>query len=152
MKKYTEEQFIKVVTNSTSICQALVKLGLKPAGGNYQSFYNLVKKLSLDISHLKGQAWNKGQIFGPKRPIIDYLSNQHTIQSHKLKKRLIKEGYFTHKCNECNLSIWRNKKISLELHHIDGNHKNNQLDNLTLLCPNCHAQTANYRANRGTSY
>lgn len=48
------------------------------------------------------------------------------------------------KCEECGLTTWRDKKIPLQIHHKDGNHINNELDNLLLLCPNCHAQTDNY--------
>lgn len=42
------------------------------------------------------------------------------------------------------LSEWMGKPIPLELHHKDGNHYNNDLSNLEILCPNCHAQTDNY--------
>lgn len=51
-----------------------------------------------------------------------------------------------HKCSECgNTGEWNGKKLRLELHHIDGNHNNNKIENLTFLCPNCHSQTHNYR-------
>ena len=143
--KYTKEEFIKAVETSTSIRQTIMKLGNIPAGGNYASFHNFVQKHSIDTSHFLGQGSNKGKYFGPKRPIEDYLSNKHTIQSHKLKNRLLKEGMFDKKCYSCNRTTWNDKPIPLELEHIDGNHKNNNLDNLTLLCPNCHALTSTYR-------
>lgn len=59
-------------------------------------------------------------------------------------KRLIIEsnGY---KCDECNISDWNSKPITLELEHVDGNNRNNSLDNLRLLCPNCHSQTLTFR-------
>lgn len=153
MRKYTNSQFIEAVNNSTSIRQVLQKLNLKPCGGNYQSFRNLVKKLALDISHFLGQGHNKGKIIGPKRPIEDYFDNQFVIQSHKLKLRLIREGYFIHECCKCKLQKWLDVPIPLELNHIDGNHCNNNLTNLELLCPNCHALTDNYRGkNRGKAY
>jgi len=51
-----------------------------------------------------------------------------------------------YKCSECGIeNIYNGKEIILELHHIDGNHKNNELSNLTFLCPNCHSQTHNFR-------
>ena len=50
------------------------------------------------------------------------------------------------KCECCGLSEWLSEPIKLEVHHIDGNHLNNEIDNLMLLCPNCHAQTDNWRA------
>jgi len=144
-RKYTKEEFIESVKSSISIRQCLKKLGLAPKGGNYRTFHRYVKKLSIDISHFKGQGWNKGQNFGPKRPIEDYLSNKFKTSSHSLRKRLVKENYFEHKCYKCNHTRWNNEPIPLELEHKDGDHSNNNLDNLTLLCPNCHAQTSTYR-------
>jgi hypothetical protein len=99
----------------------------------------------LDISHFTGQRWNKGCTFSPKRDIQDYLTNKQPIQSNKLKKRLIKENFFDEICSSCLLEVWMGQPIPLELDHINGNHDDNQLINLRLLCPNCHAQTDNYR-------
>ncbi len=144
-RKYSLQSFQEAVANSTSIIEVLTKLGLKPAGGNYRSCNNLIKELSLDVSHFKGQGWSKGRVFGPKRPLEDYLSNRCRIKSHSLKLRLIQEGVFLHKCYRCDLTHWNDDLVPIELDHIDGNHENNNLSNLTILCPNCHAQTSNYR-------
>ena len=144
-KNYTEEQFIEAVKSSISIRQVLLQLGLAPKGGNYQTVHKQCKQLNLDISHFKGQASNKNRKFGPKRNIQEYLTNKHPIQSYKLKKRLLEEDFFKYKCYGCQLTEWLNKPIPLELEHINGNHLDNSLDNLTLLCPNCHAATSTYR-------
>lgn len=147
-KNYTKEQFIEAVANSTSVRQVLFALNLKPAGGNYRTINELIKKLSLDISHFTGKAWNKGKSIGFKRSIEDYLSNKFQIGSHELRLRLIREGYFNKRCYSCELSEWKGLPIPLELEHKDGNHYNNNLNNLTLLCPNCHAQTSTYRGRK----
>jgi len=144
-RKYTKEQFIEAIASSSSIRQALRKLNVVPHGGNYHVAKSYIKKLNLDISHMKGQGWNKGQNFGPKRPIEDYLSNKHSIQSNKLRKRLIREEFFAAKCCICDNTTWNNKPIPLELDHINGNHQDNTLSNLRIICPNCHAQTDTYR-------
>jgi hypothetical protein len=102
----------------------------------------------VDINHFTNQAWNRGHKFGPKRPIEDYLSNTYSITSHALRKRLIKEGYFEHRCSMCSKTEWLGNPIPLELDHIDGDRSNNNLDNLRLLCPNCHALTPNYRGRK----
>lgn len=143
--KYTLEELKDAVANSTSVRQALDKLGVIPAGGNYRTFKKAIKEFSIDISHFTGKGWNKGRKFQPKRPIEDYLSNGHTIQSHKLRLRLLKEGVFQHICSSCQLTTWNNKPIPLELDHKNGQHIDNTLSNLRLLCPNCHAQTSTYR-------
>ena len=79
------------------------------------------------------------------KPIEKYLNNEIPITSYKLKKRLLKEGLKKQKCEICNLSEWNDSIIPLELHHINGNNKDNSLSNLQMLCPNCHALTDNYR-------
>lgn len=75
----------------------------------------------------------------------EILKEDSIYQSYKLAKRLIKEGIKESKCECCNLSKWQNKPIPLELHHINGIHSDNRLENLQLLCPNCHALTDSYR-------
>lgn len=62
-----------------------------------------------------------------------------------LKKYLLSFGLREYKCEICGLSKWNNQDILLECHHIDGNRFNNELNNLQLLCLNCHAQTENFR-------
>lgn len=144
--KYTKDDLFLAIQNSTSIAQVLKKLNLVPHGGNYRTIKNRIINLGLDISHFTGQAHSKGKTIGHKRPIEDYLSNAKPIQSTALRLRLIKEGLLQAKCYSCNLTIWLNQLIPLELEHKDGNHENNHLDNLTLLCPNCHALTPTYRS------
>jgi len=145
MKKYSKEQLTEAVKNSISIRQVITKLNLIPAGGNYATVKRYIEYYSIDTSHFKGQGHSKGKSVGFKRPLDDYLSNKFSIQSYKLKNRLLKENVFDRKCYSCGETSWLNSPIPLELEHIDGNHLNNNLDNLTLLCPNCHALTNTYR-------
>ena len=83
-----------------------------------------------------------------KRPIEDYLSNKVPMQSDKLKIRLINEGKLKDECDNCGLGSWLQDSIPLELDHVNGDHNDNRLRNLRLLCPNCHAQTDNYRVKK----
>lgn len=72
------------------------------------------------------------------------------VKSSILKEKLIREGIKEARCENCGLSKWLNVNIPLELHHVDGNHYNNNFANLKILCPNCHAlQTSNAGANIG---
>jgi hypothetical protein len=142
--KYSIEQVKEAIKTSLSYRQVMIKLGIKPEGGNYRIVKKLVAEHNIDISHFTGKAWNKGLKL-EKRSLDDYLNNKAEIISHKLRLRLISEGVKEYKCESCGLSEWLGKPIALELNHIDGNHLNNNLGNLNILCPNCHAQTSNYR-------
>ena len=144
-RNYSQDDFVNAIKTSTSIRQVLIKLNLKPSGGNYRCVQTLVKRLELNTSHFTGQAHNKGKKLPSKRPLSDYLSNKFSIQSNKLRKRLLKDKVFKHECSCCKNSEWLNKPIPLELDHINGNHEDNTLSNLRLLCPNCHALTPTYR-------
>lgn len=70
------------------------------------------------------------------------------MTSHRLRLRLIRKGVKEHRCESCGLSVWLGQPIQLELDHIDGDHKNNELSNLRLLCCNCHAQTHTWRGRK----
>jgi 5-methylcytosine-specific restriction endonuclease McrA len=68
----------------------------------------------------------------------------------RLKLRLIKEGFFEYRCMVCQRTEWQDSPMPLELHHINGDRMDHRLENLQLLCPNCHALTPTYRArNKG---
>ena len=80
-----------------------------------------------------------------RKTALEIIKDSKIISSHKLKERLIEDGIKERRCENCGLTEWMGKFIPLELHHKDGNHSNNDLDNLQLLCPNCHAQTEQYK-------
>lgn len=138
--KYTKEILQEVVINSKSMREVLSSLELAYTGGNYSHIKKLIKYYNIDYSHFSNQSWRKNKTFD-KKSIETYLNNEAFIGSDALKKRLIKEGYFDKTCQKCNNSLWLDDEIPLELHHIDGNHSNNQLSNLQLLCSNCHTYT-----------
>lgn len=119
-----------------------------PRRGNYATLKRQCRSLGIDVSHFTGQAWNRNQKHGPRRPLSDYLSNQYYITSYKLQKRLIREGIFEVCCQSCGLTEWMERPIPLELHHVDGNSENNALENLRIYCLNCHALTENFRGTK----
>jgi hypothetical protein len=148
-RSYTDQQFIEAVQQSRSIAQVLRKIGIRPAGGNYELAKQRIKELRLDTSHLVGGGWAKGthNHSVPKVALNDVLIKDSPYRtSSRLKTRLIEEGYLEAECSNCHLTRWQNQPIPLELHHINGDRFDNRLENLSLLCPNCHALTATYRA------
>lgn len=146
-RSYSDEEFINSVVSSTSVRQVLSKLGLKEAGGNYKSVKDKMKKMNLKLLNLpNNQNWLKGKTHNfNTKPIEYYLTENSQCQSFKLKNRLIKEGIKESKCECCGLTKWNNKPAPLELDHINGINTDNRIENLRILCPNCHAQTNTYR-------
>ena len=148
-RKWTEAQFIDAVNSSLSYAQVLEKLGLKIAGSNYDTVKRKIKELNLDTSHMTGKAWNQGErfiIIKPAEPLSKVLVEHSTYtNSNSIRKRIIKEGIKEYKCECCNRTEWLGKPIKLELHHINGIKDDLRIENLQILCPNCHAYTDNYR-------
>lgn len=150
---WTDEELTIAVKASESIAQVLRRLGLRPAGGNYENIKFKVKKLGLDTAHWTGQAHLRGKSnpHAPRKPLKEILRKGINYQSNKLRKRLIRERLFEPRCSNCGHTEWLGNAIPLELDHIDGNKTNNEIKNLRLICPNCHALTPTYRG-KNTKY
>ncbi len=150
-RKWTEKELQYAVKNSLSLRQVLNKIGLQEAGGNYEQIKKYIKELKLDTSHLKGRGWNKGLrgIGKPLIPLEKILVNGSTFQSFKLKKRLFAARLKPQFCEICG---WAKKTadgyLPLELDHINGNHRDNRLENLRILCPNCHSLQPTHRGRK----
>jgi 5-methylcytosine-specific restriction endonuclease McrA len=144
-RKYTLEDFRLAVSTSSSIRESLKKLNVVPAGGNYKTFEKFAEIHNVNLAHFNGKGWSKGKKRPAKRNLSEYFTNKFPIQSFKLKKRILSDGLMPYQCSSCGGKEWLGFKMPLELDHIDGNHKNNEFNNLRLLCPNCHALTSTYR-------
>lgn len=124
------------------MCQ---QLNCKP-----ETLNSYMKKMGIEYA---GQQAKKGQYKGGEqyKSALYYIENNLPINSHKLKIKLIRDGLKQDCCEICGMSEWFGVKLPLELHHKDGNHHNNELSNLGILCPNCHSiQEGNSGANAGT--
>lgn len=147
-RSYTDEQYINAVKTSFSWAQTLKKLGLSGVGGgSYSHMKTLAKKLDVDTSHFTGQGWNVNWTFDPRkrRPLNEILViNSDYVNTDRLRQRLIKEGFKKYQCEICRRKKWNGQLIPLELHHINGIRSDHRLQNLQILCPNCHSQTSNW--------
>lgn len=113
-------------------------------GCNPKTINPLLQRLGLSYSgNQSGKGTSKPN--SKSMNLLEYLKNSKDIQSNKVRLKLLKEGYKEHKCECCGQKEWLEKPIPLELHHIDGDRNNNNLENFQLLCPNCHAFTDSYR-------
>ena len=118
------------------------ELGCRPDTLNWW-----LSKMGIDY---RGNQSGKGIKKGKRKTAIEYIKSTH-VSSHRLRIKLIEDGVKEAKCEGCRLYEWIGGKIPLELHHKDGNRYNNELDNLEILCPNCHSLTdSNSGKNKGT--
>jgi hypothetical protein len=147
-RRYTDDDLKSAIATSFSLAEVLRKLNVRDAGGNYDLVKRRIKALNLDTSHFTGGAWLRGREnpFVRQRALDEILVENSTyVSSNNLRKRLMAEGIFEHCCVSCGLETWLENKIPLEIDHINGNRRDNRIENLRLLCPNCHALTATYR-------
>lgn len=135
------EKIKEAVCSSISFCEVLRKLNIPIQGNNSSTLRKLLNDHKIDYSHFTGRArnYNKSNV-----GIDEYISNKIRIKSGSLKKKLFDIGVKQNKCDICGISEWNGKPITCQLHHIDGNNMNNSIENLQILCPNCHSQTTKY--------
>ena len=143
---YTKEELQEILDNSTGYINALRLLGI---GGTSSktTLIRIIEEYNLSIKKLEENR-NKAIKRGQKTnciPIQDILVENSTYTNMtRLKIRLISEGFKENVCEECGISEWNNKPITLQIHHKNGKHNDHRLKNISLLCPNCHSQTDNY--------
>ena len=146
----TRNEMIELVNNHSSIRQILLTLGKSTNGsGAYKTFKKHCDKLNIELPEFNRE-YNRPYGKIGKIPLNNILVENSTYQNtNNLKNRLVTEGILEYKCECCNnIGEWMSKPISLHLDHINGINNDNRLENLRLLCPNCHSQTDTYSGKR----
>jgi hypothetical protein len=137
--KYTKEILQPLVESSKSWAEVCRKLGIKPATGSQSNLTKRAKILKIASNHFTGKLWNKGRTFPPKQKIEVYLVKNSSAKSHDLKLRLIREGVKKAECEICKITHWMGELVVLELDHKNSDHFDNRIENIQIICPNCHA-------------
>lgn len=151
--KFSKEEIEKFIKESFTIADVCRKCGWQPRGDNYKVIKRYIKEYNLDTSHFTGQRVNIGNRLNKhnEKNAIEYLTTNSYVKTSILKNKLFQEGLKEYKCEKCGISEWNGEHISLQLHHINGDNSDNRLDNLQILCPNCHSQTDNF-CGKNSSY
>lgn len=138
-----KEELEKLVKESNSFAEILRRQGKSNSGSSTKALKNKLKEygisyLFLNKNHIPAQA-----------PLEEVLVENRNYNSSILKKRLIAVGLKEDKCEICGcLNVWNDMPITLHLDHINGNHFDNRIENLRILCPNCHSQTETFGTRR----
>lgn len=147
--RWTEAELRDAVARAPSFRQVLILLGLAPEGGNYRQVQRRIKHLGISTAHFTGQGWNRGWKFDPRPkavPLAELLVAGRWTTTQNLKERLIRDGLRLPHCEICG---WAEKsidgRIPIELDHINGDNADNRLENLRILCPNCHSLQPTHR-------
>ena len=141
------EELKKVLPESNSYNEVCSKLGLKGVEGYYKKIRKIIAENNLDISHfgtLERDKFQRGKNF-LKIPSDEYFAYDTFHNGPNMLARLISEGKKERICEICGGTEWNGKPIPLQVHHMNGNNRDNRLENLQVLCPNCHALTDSYR-------
>ncbi len=145
---WDDADLVAALRGARSLSEVMRRLGV-PTGSHAgrRRIRARVEALGLPTDELRGRAWASGRSGGgrPRRPLSELLVRGQEIGSTSdLRQRLIDEGVLEPRCARCTRERWEGGPIPLQLDHIDGDRTNNEIGNLRLLCPNCHALTDTY--------
>ncbi|MER6151497.1 HNH endonuclease signature motif containing protein [Streptomyces hirsutus] len=146
--KWTRDVLQEAVSASTNMCEVLRHLGLEVVGGHHTHISRRIKAYGLDISHFR-MPTRRGKPWRPRTP-ENLLVEQPPAQARRIPSDRIKWAMTAlgvpEQCTLCGTgSVWRGRSLPLEVDHVDGDWRNNRIENLRFLCPNCHSTTDNYR-------
>lgn len=149
--KWTREVLEPVVAASTSVNEVLRRLGLEVVGGHHTNISRRIKAYGLDTSHFTPVVRTERQRNNQRRRTAEEILVEVTsagatrVPSSRLK-RAMRELGVAECCALCGIGpVWLGEPLPLEVDHIDGDWRNNRIENLRLLCPNCHSTTDSYR-------
>lgn len=137
---WDREKVQKAVQNSSSYRDTLRKLNIPVSGNNGQTLKKKIEEYGIDTTHFTFHATS----LRTRKNVQEYLIKGSFITTSKLKAKLIEAGIKENRCELCGADSWLGKRLICQLHHINGDNTDNRLENLQILCPNCHSQTDNY--------
>ncbi|MHA5049880.1 HNH endonuclease signature motif containing protein [Streptomyces sp. SD15] len=149
--RWTREILQAAVSASMNMSEVLRRLGLEVVGGHHTHISRRIKAYDIDISHFAPVVRTENMRFNQRRRSAEEILIEQTsahsrrVPSSRLK-RAMRELGVEERCALCGIEpVWLGEPLPLEVDHLDGNWRNNRVENLRLLCPNCHSTTDSYR-------
>lgn len=138
---FTKPQLEEAVAASSSYAEALRRIGLRPAGGNHKTIRTYVQRWDISVDHFGHNGRGRYPRGGRDPiPLEAVLVEDSTYSRSELKRRLYESGLKNPRCELCGQTeMWRDRKMSMVLDHINGNATDNRITNLRMVCPNCNA-------------
>lgn len=134
---FSDEEFKKIVAESLNMTEISTKLGYAAkSGSNYTRIRKRIDELKISTDHFS---------LGNKRPIkrtVDNIFIENSTADQKTLRKWYFEGQYTeYVCSICGQKpFWNGKELTLILDHINGHNKDDRLENLRWVCPNCNQQ------------
>ena len=146
MEENLKRQLLEnAVSKNLCIAGVVRDLGYSPQRTAYTTIRKEIARMGISTSHWLSLGTPKQNNFkATPKPLSELL--QKGTRPNFLKEKLIKAKLLDYKCNKCGLTDWMESPITLQLDHINGDNTDNRLENLRLLCPNCHTQTPTWGA------
>lgn len=146
--RWTREVLAEAVAASTNMCEVLRRLGVELVGGQHTHISRRIKAYGIDTSHFRVPS-RRGKAWHPRTPealLVEQTGPQaRRIPSDRLTWAMTESG-LRKQCALCGAeAVWRGRPLPLEVDHVDGDWRNNRIENLRFLCPNCHSTTDSYR-------
>ena len=141
IEQLSDEQFKEIIKTNYSYADCLEEIDLSRKNGEaVKKLKDRIEQLNCSTEHFNLKKTKRGTTHSYSLNEI-LVKNSPYNSSYHLKQRLIDENLLEYKCSICGIDSWQDKKIILQLDHINGINTDNRLSNLRLLCPNCHSQT-----------